>query len=651
MIQVQNLSMSFGERILFDEVSFTINKGERIGIVGRNGTGKSTLFKILMKELSADSGQVDQPKHYRMGYLSQHLKFDHPTILDEVSSVLPEMEGGWKEIYKAEAYLSGLGFSESDFERAPSEFSGGYQIRLNLAKLLLEEPDMLLMDEPTNYLDLPSIRWLEKFLNNWSGELLLITHDRRFMNLVSTHTLGLHRSKFRKVKGPVAKWQEEIVAEEEIFLKTQENEAKKRADLERFVERFKAKASKAKAAQSRVKMLDKMKPQEQLTFDKDLDFEFPYSEMSAKRVAQVDELSFGYDGHLELFHGLEARIGKGDRIGIIGPNGRGKSTLLRLIIGDLTPTQGSVELNDQAKVGYFGQTHIQRLIHTNTIEQEVLRCLPEHNLTKARNLAGCMLFEGDDALKKIEVLSGGEKSRVLIAQLLATPNNLLILDEPTNHLDMESIDSLTESLHAYPGTVMIVSHSEELLSQVCNRLFIFDTDDAGHQTLDVFEGPYSEFLEKGGWGKGTSKSKAKSKNSFSNAQQGHASKKASATDAQPQSTSPSDPGTPPQESKVSSKEARQAKAEFNKRKRNLLRDLLNQQDKLEKSIESLDNKIKTLNLELVKASEGGDAGEIQRASTLLAQSEKSLEESYESLDQVMKQLDESEIKLQKEFNI
>lgn len=618
MLQIQNLTKSYGDRILFDQVSFTLNRGERVGIVGRNGTGKSTLFKILMEEISADDGKVDKPKHYKLGYLSQHLKFDHPTILEEVSSVLPEQEGGWKEIYKAEAYLSGLGFSVEDFDKAPAEFSGGYQIRLNLAKLLLEEPDLLLMDEPTNYLDLPSIKWLEKFLVTWPGELLLITHDRQFMNLVCTHTLGLHRSKFRKVKGPVSKWQEEIIAEEEIHMKTMENEAKKRQDLERFVERFKAKASKAKAAQSRVKMLDKMKPVESLTADKTLDFEFPYSDMSAKRVALIEDLQFGYTPDQILFSNLDAKIFRGDRIGIIGPNGRGKSTLLQLIINDLKALQGSIELNDQVKIGYFGQTHIQRLELTNTIEQEVLRCLPEHNITRARNLAGCMLFEGDDALKPIDVLSGGEKSRVLLAQLLATPNNVLILDEPTNHLDMESIDSLTEALNAYPGTVLIVSHSEELLSQVCNRLFIFDTNEEGQQELYVFEGDYKEFMEKGGWKMGQPQSMSSKK-----------SKKETKSEVVPKSN-------------LSAKEQRKLKAELNNRKRNILKPLTNKQAKIEKSIDQLEKDITQFNSDLIQASEQGDSSKIQECSSAIAQGDAKLIQLLEDLENVMSELEQAE---------
>lgn len=627
MLQLQNLSKSFGTRVLFDQVTLTVGSGERIGIVGRNGSGKSTLFKILMKEQSSDGGTIEKPKNYHMGYLSQHLQFDHPTILEEVSSVLPEQDGGWKEIYRAEAYLSGLGFAETDFDRAPSEFSGGYQIRLNLAKLLLTEPNLLLMDEPTNYLDLPSIAWLEKFLMNWQGELMLITHDRHFMNKVCTHTVGLHRQKFRKVKGPVSKWQDEILLEEEIHLKTMENEAKKRTDLERFVARFKAKASKAKAAQSRVKMLDKMGPVKTLTFDKDLDFEFPYKPMTAKRVAQFTDLSFGYEKDQLLFNDVDFRLGRGERIGVIGPNGRGKSTLLQLLIGDLKPVEGTIEIADHVKVGYFGQTHISRLVTDNTIEQEVLRCLPQHNITAARNLAGCMLFEGDDALKKIEVLSGGEKSRVLLAQLLATPTNLLVLDEPTNHLDMESIDSLIEALDAFEGTVVIVSHSEDLLKQVCDRLLVFETNEDMTQNLVVFDGNYKDFQDNGGFGKKRGKKKGKDKPTTT-------------VKLEPKAKEPE----VSKDEELKGKDARKAKAEFNTSKRKVIAPLENIQKQIETDIEKTEKLIADFHQQLISASESGEAKKIQEASENLGRNESQLEKLFVSYEKALAEVESAELK-------
>jgi len=258
MLTVSNLSKTYGSQALFEEASFVVNLGERVGLVGRNGHGKSTLLRIILGEEDQDSGDVFVSKDYKIGHLSQHLKFTESNILDECVLALPLLDGCWKETYKAEELLHGLGFSDSDFSRAPSEFSGGYQIRLNLVKLLLSEPNLLLLDEPTNYLDIVSVRWLQRFLREFKGEVLIVTHDRHFMDSVTTHTLGIHRCKVKKIEGGTEKLYTLIAEEEELYEKTRVGEEKKRREVEKFVERFRAKASKAKSVQSRVKLLEKM---------------------------------------------------------------------------------------------------------------------------------------------------------------------------------------------------------------------------------------------------------------------------------------------------------------------------------------------------------------------------------------------------------
>jgi len=495
MIQVQNLQKSFGLQTLFSDASFQVGKGERIGLVGRNGSGKSTLFKIILGEESLNCGNVNIPKNYSIGYLSQHINFTHSTIFDEACSALKPNEDGWIESFKVESILSGLGFDKEMVEKqSPNMLSGGFQIRLNLAKALAGEANLLLLDEPTNYLDIVSVRWLQRFLRNWQGELMLITHDRRFMDSVCTHTLGIHRKKMRKIQGDVAKLQDAILAEEEVYLRTIENDAAKREHLQKFIERFRYKASKAKAVQSKVKALERHEPLANLEKIKNLDFEFTETDFPAKRVLTVEHLNFAYDKNLPLIEDLSFELFKGDRLAIIGPNGKGKTTLLNLLAGELKPDKGNIEIHNCAVMNYFGQTNVNRLDLRKTVEEEIQSSLENRARGKARSLAGVMMFEGDNALKKISVLSGGERSRVLLAKILGKPCNLLLLDEPTNHLDMDSADSLIEALDEFNGAAILVSHDEECIHSFAKRLIIFDGG-----RVRLFDGTYQDFLDRIGW--------------------------------------------------------------------------------------------------------------------------------------------------------
>ncbi|MDR3002018.1 MAG: ATP-binding cassette domain-containing protein [Fibromonadaceae bacterium] len=494
MIQAQNLQKSFGLQMLFSDAGFQVGKGERIGLVGRNGSGKSTLFKIILNEEGCDTGNISIPKNYSIGYLSQHLNFTHATIFEEACSALKPNEDGWIESYKVESILSGLGFDKDTMEKeSPSMLSGGFQIRLNLAKALAAEPNLLLLDEPTNYLDIVSVRWLQKFLKSWPGELMLITHDRRFMDSVCTHTLGIHRQKIRKIRGSVAKLQDAILADEEVHLKTIENDAAKREHLQKFIERFRYKASKAKSVQSKVKALERHEPLANLEKIKSLDFEFTEADFPAKRMLTVKRLSFGFS-EFPLMENLNFELYKGDRLAIIGPNGKGKTTLLNLLAGELKSKEGSIEIHNSTVINYFGQTNVSRLDLQKTVEEEIQSSLEDRTRGKARSLAGVMMFEGDNALKKIQVLSGGERSRVLLAKILGKPCNLLLLDEPTNHLDMDSVDSLIEALDEFKGAAILVSHDEEILHAFAKRLIIFDRGEA-----KFFDGTYQDFLERVGW--------------------------------------------------------------------------------------------------------------------------------------------------------
>lgn len=491
MIQAVGLSKGYGTQVLFENISFTLGKGERVGLVGRNGSGKSTLFKIILGEETPDKGDLIVPKNYRLGTLKQHLHFTQPTILQEGMTAL-QAEAQFDE-YKVEKMLMGLGFKREDMHRPPSDFSGGYQIRLNLAKVLLEDPDCLLLDEPTNYLDIVSMRWLAKFLRNFKGEMIIITHDRGFMDEVTTHTMGIWRQKLVKIPGNTDKYFEQIVLEEEIHEKTRANTDKKRKDLQEFVDRFRAKATKAAQAQSRLKLLEKMPEIEALAMVASLDFEFNHKECPGKVLMEANELSFGYGVEL-LFRDLSFTITKGEKIAIIGKNGKGKSTLLNLLAGELNPVHGVISRNVNLLVGHFGQTNINRLGFENTIEEEIAAVAPDLSRDRVRAICGTMMFSGDLAKKKIKVLSGGERARVLLGKLLARPTNLLLLDEPTNHLDQESVEALTMELQNYPGAVVIVTHSEGILRAVASSLVVFHEGKA-----EYLKETYDGFLTKIGW--------------------------------------------------------------------------------------------------------------------------------------------------------
>jgi ATP-binding cassette subfamily F protein 3 len=504
VIKINQLSKSYFARELFADVSFQMNAGERLGLVGRNGHGKTTLFRLILGQEEPDSGEITIPRNYRIGHLEQHLHFTRPTILEEAVLGLPEEES--HSIYKAEAILFGLGFSQADLGNAPRKFSGGFQIRINLAKLLLSEPNLLLLDEPTNYLDITSVRWITRFLSNFKGELILISHDRDFMDRVTTHTAVIHRQKVRKFEGGTAKAYAQIVLEDEIHEKTRANEERKRAHAEAFINRFRAQASKAKMVQSRIKMLERIPKLDEIADIESLDFEFRHAPFTAKTLLEARDLSFGYTPEHLLFRHMNLTINARDKFGVIGNNGKGKSTLLNVISSGLIPVTGEIKVHPDMRLGYFGQTNIQRLNPKLTIEEEIQQTNPALTRTQVRNICGTMMFGGDLALKKVAVLSGGEKSRTLLGKILAHPSNLLLLDEPNNHLDMESIDALIESLQDFPGALLIVTHNERILRALARKLIVFHRG-----KVDVFNSGYDEFLEKIGWEEETDGTSAQKK--------------------------------------------------------------------------------------------------------------------------------------------
>ena len=582
--------------MLFSKASLTISPGERVALFGRNGSGKSTLLKIIAGEDTPDDGDVSTPRGYRIGYLKQHLSFSKPTVLEEACTAI--VGDPVAEQYKAEIVLAGLGFTETELSLAPSALSGGFQIRINLAKLILSEPNMLLLDEPTNYLDIVSLRWLEGYLQMWPGEMIVISHDRYFCDQVSTHSALVYRGGFRKIEGNSEKLFERISADEELHERTRENREKEIKRMEAFITRFKAQASKATLVQSRVKALARMEKLDELSSDPTLDFKFVHRDFPGRFPLEVRELSFAFDSTKRpLVDGLSFALKKDDRIGVIGKNGRGKSTLLKLLAGELSPTRGEIVVSPNASMSFFAQTNTNRLTLSNTIETEIQQTNEKLGRTAVRAICGCMMFEGDDALKKISVLSGGERSRVLLGKILASPSNVLLLDEPTNHLDVESVMALTEALEDFEGAAVIVTHSEEMLRRLATRLIVFQGE-----APFLFEGTYDEFLDSIGWEEeeGANPSKGRGKRNKR-----------------------SDAGDP-----------KRQKAELLQERSRELTPLRNQVGELEKQIGKLESEIAGYEQQIATASTQGEGATIQRLSQELASAKRRLEESLTSWEEL-----------------
>ncbi|MFT4718427.1 MAG: ATP-binding cassette subfamily F protein 3 [Rickettsiales bacterium] len=493
MIKVRNLSISFAGQDIFEDINVVFNRRDKVGFIGRNGSGKSTFLKLILSKLEPDNGEVLIPNGYHIGHLEQHIHFTHNSVIDEVCSILPEDREyeGWK----GEEILMGLGFAQDDMSKDPKDFSGGYQVKINLAKLLLTEPNMLLLDEPTNYLDIHSVRWLKKFLQDWGGELVLVTHDRGFMDDVINQTLNIHRGTFKKTPGNTRNVMEKILLEEEIYEKTRVNEDKQRQKTQEWINRFGAKASMASRAQSKIKMLEKQGSKDKLSDISSLEFKFNYLENNIKgNLVETKDLTFGYDKDDILIKKLTFKLALEDKICIIGKNGKGKSTLLKLITNNLKAISGDTKNHSKTEIGYFGQMNIDRLDTKNSIYEEMQQYVPDMNQTNVRRVCGNMMFTGTLSNKKVGVLSGGEKSRVMLGKILLKPANLLMLDEPTNHLDMDSCESLLGAIKNFEGAVLMVTHDEYFLREVANKLIIFD-----HDKVSVFDGGYDDFLNKVGW--------------------------------------------------------------------------------------------------------------------------------------------------------
>lgn len=527
MIAINNLTFEIGARALYDEANWHIKPGEKIGLIGANGTGKTTLLKLIVGDYKPTSGTISMAKDLAIGYLNQDLlsyasdksilhvameAFERQNQLHtEIENLLKKIETDYSEDllhklsdkqtefealdgynieYKAHEILAGLGFSEADTHRKLSTFSGGWRMRVMLAKILLQSPDILLLDEPTNHLDLPSIQWLEEYLRAFEGAVVIVSHDRWFLDKVINRTVESRKGKLTVYAGNYSFYLEEKSLREEIQRGEFKNQQAKIKQEERLIERFKAKASKAKMAQSRMKMLDRMERVDDVDDDNpSVNFTFKFSRQSGRNVTQIEHLSKSYP-NLEILNDAEATIEKGDKIALIGANGRGKSTLLRVIAGADTNFTGKAETGYNVTKTFFAQHQLESLHLDNEILQELVAFAPKHTETELRSILGSFLFTGDDVFKKIRVLSGGEKSRVALAKALTADANFLILDEPTNHLDMASVNILIQALQQYEGTFIVVSHDRYLLDNIANKIWFIED-----QKIKEYPGTYQEYEE------------------------------------------------------------------------------------------------------------------------------------------------------------
>ena len=528
---VQDLHIEFGPRVLFDSLSFVVEQGDRIAFAGQNGAGKSTLMKCIVGALEPDRGKVMLPKHTQVGYLPQdgiHISgsplleevlgsvgniVELQQVVDELSADLQKLDSTSRE-YKdtleeigrlelilldrdatrlrprTESILRGLGFADKDFTRDCGEFSGGWQMRIALAKLLLQEPEVLLLDEPTNHLDLQSQRWLEQSLRTYRGAICIISHDVALLDSLVTRTIAFHHGRAEEYAGNFSFYLKESKLRKEVLLRQAKAQQREIAKTQEFIDRFRAKATKATQVQSRIKQLEKVELIEVEDDDAVMSFHFPPPPPGGHTVVKLEKACKAY-GPITLLNGYDFTMAKGDRIAIVGVNGSGKSTFTRLISGTEEPDSGEFSFGHHTQVAFFSQTHADVLNNEQTVLECVEAAASRETRPMVRNILGCFLFRGDDVFKKIGVLSGGERSRVALVCMLLKPANFLIMDEPTNHLDFQSQEVLQRALQEYPGSYCIVSHNRQFLDPIVNKVLEFRLGYAPR----LFYGNVSAYLE------------------------------------------------------------------------------------------------------------------------------------------------------------
>lgn len=514
MVSIENVSLQFGGRKIFDNITAMIRPGERVGLVGRNGAGKTTLLRLITGEYSASEGKVVVPNSQSLGYLPQHLSLKNTrNVFDEAFSAFDELRRMEKDIeslnrqlsertdYETDAYMElveslsnkterlnliqagkaeaqveqtllGLGFKRSDFQRNTSEFSGGWRMRIELAKLLLQKPDIFLLDEPTNHLDIESIQWLEDFLKAYKGIIVLISHDRAFLDAVTNRTIEISLAKLFDFKSSYTRYVQLRAEQRELQMAAYRNQQKQIEETKAFIERFRYKATKAQQVQSRVKQLEKIDLIEIDEVDKSsMNIKFPPAPRSGQVVFKATGLTKAYDQNVVL-NDIDISIERGEKVAFVGRNGEGKTTLSRIVINELD-AGGEIKHGHQVSIGYFAQNQEALLDKNITVFDTIDRVAVGDVRTRIRDILGAFLFSGEEVDKKVSVLSGGEKSRLAMAKLLLEPYNLLVLDEPTNHLDMHSKDILKQALKDFDGTIIIVSHDREFLDGLVDVVYEF----------------------------------------------------------------------------------------------------------------------------------------------------------------------------------
>ncbi|WP_320815284.1 ABC-F family ATP-binding cassette domain-containing protein [Flavobacterium sp.] len=531
MLNIHNLSVSFGGTFLFEEVTFRLGSGDRVGLVGKNGAGKSTMLKILAGDFKPDSGVIATEKEVKMGFLRQDIDFEQGrTVLEEAYQAFEEIKraelkldelnhqlvtrtdyesdeylkiieelsdvthlydvlGGYNYMGDTEKILLGLGFKREDFENQTDTFSGGWRMRIELAKLLLQSNDILLLDEPTNHLDIESIIWLEGFLRNFSGVVVIVSHDKMFLDNVTNRTIEISLGKAYDFNKPYSQYLELRHEIREKQLATQKNQSKKIEETEKLIEKFRAKASKASMAQSLIKKLDKV---ERIEVDEDdnsvMSISFPISQVPGRVVVEAEHVTKSY-GEKTILKDISLLVERGSKIAFVGQNGQGKSTFIKAIVNEFE-YEGSIKLGHNVQLGYFAQNQAEYLNGEITLLETMLEAATDSNRSKVRDMLGSFLFRGDDVEKKVKVLSGGERNRLALCKLLLQPINVLLMDEPTNHLDIKSKNVLKAALHKYEGTLLLVSHDRDFLQGLANVTYEFKD-----QKIKEYLGDINFFLE------------------------------------------------------------------------------------------------------------------------------------------------------------